>query len=128
MVQVLASILYGVGLLTLIQMAVLAAGGGLIAANAVATGVANLFALVVALNSLLLGKGVTRGSYVSWLATLILTALFVVQGVLSILTAPTGSSALVIVVPVPVCAVAVLALLLTRAVRQHCPKKVTPAR
>ena len=119
MVKVLASILYAVGLLTVLQEAMVVADVGLIspAARGVAM-VADLFALVVALISFLLGRGITRGSYASWLLTLIFTVLGIVQSVLWILIAVADTRTFLIV---GVAAV-VLALLLTRAVRQHCPK------
>ncbi len=89
LVKVLASILYAVGLLTLIQMAMSAAGGGLIVPqDQVVAVMLDLFELVVALVAFLLGKGITRGSYGSWLATLIFTVFFgVQQSVQVILTA-----------------------------------------
>jgi hypothetical protein len=119
MVKVLASILYAVGLLTLLQEAMVVADVGLIspAARGVAM-VADLFALVVALISFLLGRGITRGSFASWLLTLIFTVLGIVQSVLWILIAVADTRTLLIVGV----AAAVLALLLTPAVRQHCPK------
>ena len=66
----------------------------------------------------LLGRGITRGSYGSWLATLILTVLFGIQSVQVILFAVTAR-AMFRAGEV----VAVLALLLTPTVRQHCPKR-----
>ena len=120
MVKVLASILYAVGLLTVLQEAMVVADVGLIspAARGVAM-VADLFALVVALISFLLGRGITRGSYASWLLTLIFTVLGIVQSVLWILIAVADTRTFLIVGV----AAAVLALLLTPAVRRHCPKR-----
>ncbi|MEO8556034.1 MAG: hypothetical protein ABI474_05135 [Actinomycetota bacterium] len=122
LVKVLASVLYGVGLLTLIQMASFVADWRLIGPNDhVAAVVSGLPGLVVALLLLLLGRGITRGAYGSWLATLIFAVLLIVQRVLWILPTVTGSwTRTVLMVGV---ALAVLALLLTPAVRQHCPKR-----
>jgi hypothetical protein len=120
LVRVLASVLYGVGLLTLVQLAMVVAEVGLIspAARGIAM-VADLFAIVVALISFLLGKGLTRGSYGSWLMTLAFTVLGIVQSVLWMLTTPTQTRTVLVLVV----AVVVLALLLTPAVRRHCPKR-----
>ena len=119
MVKGLASILYAVGLLTLLQEAIVVADVGLVSPAARGTAmVADLFALVVALISFLLGRGITRGSYASWLLTLILTVLGIVQSVLWILVAVADTRTFLIVGV----AAAVLALLLTPAVRQHCPR------
>jgi hypothetical protein len=69
LVKVLASILYGVGLLTLIQMAMVVVDWRLIGPNDYVAAVAsNLLGLVVALLLLLLGRGITRGAYGAWLA------------------------------------------------------------
>ena len=120
LVKVLASILYGVGLLTVVQWALVVAKVGLFSPAARGTAiVADIFALVVALISLLLGKGITRGSYVSWLLTLIFTVLGIVQSVLWILSAVADTRTVLILG----IAVAVLSLLLTPAVRRHCPKR-----
>lgn len=119
-VRALASILCGVGLLTLVQLAVVLSHEGLISPDARGIAmVAHLFAVAVALISLLLARGITRGSYVSWLLTLVFTVLGIVQGVLWILTTVTQTRT-VLVLGV---AVVVLALLLTPAVRRHCPKR-----
>ena len=119
LVKVLASILYGLGLLTLIQMAVWVAGGGLIVPqDQVAAVVSDLSVLVMVLILFFLGRGITRGSYGSWLATLVLTFLFGIQSVQVILFSVTGR-AMFRAGEV----VAVLMLLLTPAVRQHCPKR-----
>ena len=119
LVKVLASILYGLGLLTLIQMAVRVAGGGLIVPqDQVAAVVSDLSVLVMVLILFFLGRGITRGSYGSWLATLVLTFLFGIQSVQVILFSVTGR-AMFRAGEV----VAVLMLLLTPAVRQHCSKR-----
>jgi len=119
LVKLLASILYGVGLLTLIQLAVWVAGGGFIVPqDQVAAIVSDLSVLVMVLILFLLGRGVTRGAYSSWFSTLILTVLFGIQSVQVILIAVTGRTMFRAGE-----VVAVLALLLTPAVRQHCPKK-----
>ena len=119
LVKVLASILYGLGLLTLIQMAVWVAGGGLIVPqDQVAAVVSDLSVLVMVLILFFLGRGITRGSYGSWLATLVLTFLFGIQSVQVILFSVTGR-AMFRAGEV----VAVLMLLLTPAVRQHCSKR-----
>jgi hypothetical protein len=119
LVKVLASILYGLGLLTLIQMAMWVAGGGLIVPqDQVVAVVSDLSVLVMVLILFLLGRGITRGSYGSWLAILILTVLFGIQSVQVILFSVTGR-AMFRAVEV----VAVLVLLLTPAVCQHCSKR-----
>ncbi|MEP7036257.1 MAG: hypothetical protein ABI662_10075 [Dermatophilaceae bacterium] len=124
LVKVLASILYGVGLLTLVQLAMVVADVGLVSPRVRGMAMAaDLFAVVVALISFALGRGITRGSFVSWLVTLICTALGIIQSVLWILVTVTDTrTALIFAV-----ALAVLALLLTPAVRRHCPKEGTPA-
>lgn len=120
LVKVLASILCGVGLLTLIQLAVVVVHVGLISPSARGTAmVADLFAVVVALTSFLLARGITRGEFGSWLWTLIFTVLGLVQSVLWILADVMEFRTFLILG----LAVAVLALLLTPAVRQHCPKR-----
>lgn len=119
-VKVLASILYGVGLLTLIQLAMVVVHVGLISPGARGTAmVADLFAVVVALTSFLLARGITRGAYRSWLWTLIFTGLGFVQSILWILSDVMDTRTVLIVVVAAV----VLALLLTPAVRRHCPTR-----
>lgn len=119
-VKVLASILYGVGLLTLIQLAVVVVNVGLISPSARGTAmVADLFAVVVALTSFLLGRGITRGAFGSWLWTLIFTVLGIVQSLLWIMADVMDIRTFLIVGV----ALVVLALLLTPAVRRHCPKR-----
>ena len=120
MVRVLASILYGVGLLTLIQLAIVVVDVGLISPGARgAAMVADLFAVGVALTSFVLGRGITRGAFGSWLWTLIFTVLGIVQCLLWVL-ADVMDIRTVMIAGV---AVVVLALLLTPAVRRHCPKR-----
>ena len=120
LVKVLASILYGLGLLTLMQMAVwVVTVGGLIGPqDQVRAAVSYLSALVMVLILFLLGMGITRGSYPSWLGTLVLTVLFGIESVQAILFAVTARTMFRAAE-----VLAVLALLLTPAVRQHCPKR-----
>ncbi len=120
LVRALASILYAVGLFTLVQLALVVAKVGLItpAARGWAM-VADLFALVVALISFLLGRGITRGSYVSWLLTLVCAVLGIVQSVLWNLTVNIETRTVLILG----IAVLVVALLLTPSVRRHCAKR-----
>ncbi len=120
LVRALVSILYGVALLTLVQLAIVVAHVGLIspAARGIAM-VADLFAIVVALISFVLGKGITSGSYSSWLTTLVFAVLGISQSVLWMMTTPTQTRTVLVLVV----AVVVLALLLTPAVRRHCPKR-----
>jgi hypothetical protein len=118
-VKVLVAILYGLGVLTLIEMAVFVAGGGFIVPqDHVAAVVSDLAVLVMVLILFLLGSGITRGYFGSWLATLILTFLFGIQSVQVILIGVTGRTMFRAGE-----VVAVLALLLTPAVRQHCLKR-----
>jgi len=119
LVKVLATILYGLGLLTLIEMAVWMAGGGLIVPqDQVVAVVSDLSVLVMVLILFLLGRGITRGSYGSWLATLVLSFLFGIQIIRVIQFSVTGRGMFRAGE-----VVAVLALLLTPAVRQHCSKR-----
>jgi len=76
------------------------------------------FALVVGLITFLLGKGLARGARSMWLLTLVLTVVIFAFAVISVLAAATVGSILNVVITV-----AMLALLLTPVVRQHCTKK-----
>jgi len=120
LVKVLAAILYAIGLLTLIQVAqLMVAGGRVVPQDRLPAAMADLSAVVVAVVSVVLGWGITRGVFGSWLLTLIVTVLFGAQRVLWMATTATG----VRTVLAAGAAVAVLALLLTPAVRQHCAKR-----
>lgn len=120
MVKVLAAILYAIGLLTLVQVAqLMVAGGSVGPQDRLPAAMADLSAVVVAVVSVVLGWGITRGVFGSWLLTLIITVLFGAQRVLWMLTTTTGVRT-VLAVGV---AVAVVALLITPVVRHHCAKK-----
>ena len=120
LVKVLAAILYAIGLLTLIQVAqLMVAGGRVVPQDRLPAAVADLLAVVVAVVLVILGWGITRGVFGSWLLTLIVSVLFGAQRVLWMATAATG----VRTVLAAGAAVAVLTLLLTPAVRQHCAKR-----
>lgn len=120
LVKALAAILYAIGLLTLVQVAqVMVVGGLVVPQDRLPAAMSNLSAVVVAVFSVVLGWGITRGVFGSWLLTLIVTVLFGTQWVVWMFTAATG---LRTVFAVGV-AVAVLALLLTPVVRQHCAKR-----
>jgi hypothetical protein len=119
-VKVLAAILYAIGLLTLIQQAQwMMAGVRVVPQDRLPAAMAVLSAVVVVVVLVVLGWGITRGVFGSWLLTLIGTVLFGAQRVLWMLTAATGVRT-VLAFGV---AAAVLALLLTPVVRQHCAKR-----
>lgn len=123
LVKLLAAVLYAIGLLTLIQVAqLMVAGGRVVPQDRLPAAMADLFAVVVAVVLLVLGWGITRGVFGSWLVALILTVLFGAERVRWIATATTGVRTALAAV-LAVLAVAVLALLLTPAVRHHCAKK-----
>ena len=120
LVKLLAAILYAIGLLTLIQVAqLMVAGGRVVPQDRLPAAMADLSAVVVAVVLVVLGWGITRGVFGSWLVALILTVLFGAQLVRLTATAATGVRTALTAVAV----LAVLALLLTPAVRHHCAKK-----
>ncbi|NMM23075.1 MAG: hypothetical protein HHJ11_06200 [Phycicoccus sp.] len=120
LVKVLVAILYAFGLLTLMQVAqLMVAGGRVVPQDRLPAAMADLWAIVVAVVLVVLGWGITRGVFGSWLLTLIITVLFGAQRVLWMLTTTTGVRTVFTVGA----AVAVLALLLTPVVRQHCAKR-----